>query len=389
MNANPRDVVLSTDGENPEGPGAQLREARHRAGYSIEDVATELHLNADTVRALEDGRFDGLPAPAFVRGYLRSYARLLNLPADPILDAYDQQGFEPPTIVPDITQQPQAKSTDVPVRLVTYLVAAGLTVMVVMWWQSRQSAHDVIAEAPPPVAEAGPKDTQPAFAASVSEGPVAAVQAPEKAPSASESRVAAAAPVPGAPDRFGGSPEEASAVPGADLPSDPSPPNVADTPPTTLAAVPPVAEMESSSAADAAADNATPAESTASTEPVSEPEQATVEPVPGNRLGLEFDRESWVEVYDGNGDRLVYQLAIAGERMTLEAVPPIRVVLGYAAGATVTFNDRAIDVTPFMHRGMARFVVAPDGTARVFEPEAGNAGGSATAAVGTDLSVRN
>ena len=76
MSATPRDVDETMARNDPEGPGPQLREARQRANFSLEDVSTELHLNADTLRALEEDRFDGLPAPAFVRGYIRSYARL-------------------------------------------------------------------------------------------------------------------------------------------------------------------------------------------------------------------------------------------------------------------------------------------------------------------------
>lgn len=57
-------------------PGEQLRKARTGYGWSLEDVAANLNLDVDVVRALESGDYVGLPEPAFIRGYLRAYARL-------------------------------------------------------------------------------------------------------------------------------------------------------------------------------------------------------------------------------------------------------------------------------------------------------------------------
>ena len=60
-------------------PGEQLRKARIGYGWSFEDVAANLNLDVDVVRALESGDYAGLPEPAFIRGYLRAYARLMEM----------------------------------------------------------------------------------------------------------------------------------------------------------------------------------------------------------------------------------------------------------------------------------------------------------------------
>lgn len=387
MSATPRDVDETMARNDPEGPGPQLREARQRANFSLEDVSTELHLNADTLRALEEDRFDGLPAPAFVRGYIRSYARLLNLPPGPILEAYDQKGFTPPTIVPDITQQPQAKSTDVPVRLATYLVAAGLVVMVVMWWQSREAAR-VVTNDIAQLSEASPAPLPEAIE------PRPLKDGPTEQPLATQFPV-----------------DVADATTGSDHGSDTS----FDAPASLDSAVPDVV----ASAADATPLTPAPAEGQATeamaattiapsltateplpdaapdrfAEPAAETSATEVPPaVPGNRLGLAFEKESWVEVYNGNGDRLVYQLAIDGERMTLDTLPPVRVTLGYAAGAKVTYNGRELDVTPFIRRGTARFVVDANGGARAQAPTSRDSPAEtapATAAAEPELQPQN
>ena len=119
------------------GPGAHLRNAREQAGLSVDAVAEALLLNADTLRLLEADAHDRLPAPTFVRGYLRGYARVLGLPSGPILDMYDRQGFEPPPLTNEVTDPPQADTSDTPVRLVTYAVAVVLALLVGLWWHSQ------------------------------------------------------------------------------------------------------------------------------------------------------------------------------------------------------------------------------------------------------------
>ena len=74
-------------------PGHRLREARLSAKISVEEVAARLHLDARLIDALENDRYGELPQPTFVRGYLRGYAHLLNLPSTPIIEAYDRHGF--------------------------------------------------------------------------------------------------------------------------------------------------------------------------------------------------------------------------------------------------------------------------------------------------------
>lgn len=120
------------------GPGAHLRNAREEAGMSVDAVAEALLLKSKTLELLEADAHDRLPAPTFVRGYLRGYARVLGLPSGPILDMYDRQGFEHPPLTNEVTDPPQAHTSDIPVRLVTYAVAVVLALLVGLWWHSQE-----------------------------------------------------------------------------------------------------------------------------------------------------------------------------------------------------------------------------------------------------------
>lgn len=79
----------------PPGPGAQLRAAREAEGLSFDDVVHALRLESSIVAAIERDDLDGLSAPVFVKGYLRSYARLVDLPEQAVVDAWQPAEQDP------------------------------------------------------------------------------------------------------------------------------------------------------------------------------------------------------------------------------------------------------------------------------------------------------
>jgi cytoskeleton protein RodZ len=64
--------------------GADLRAARERLGWAIEDVSAALRIRLPHLEALEEGRIDQLPGNAYAVGFLRTYARALGLDPDEI-----------------------------------------------------------------------------------------------------------------------------------------------------------------------------------------------------------------------------------------------------------------------------------------------------------------
>jgi cytoskeleton protein RodZ len=70
------------------GLGERLRSARKAKALSVEQVASALHLEEASVVALEEGRFEAMGAPVFVRGHLKRYAQLVGLSPETVLDAY-------------------------------------------------------------------------------------------------------------------------------------------------------------------------------------------------------------------------------------------------------------------------------------------------------------
>ena len=66
-------------------PGAQLLAERRAQGLSLGDVARQLKLSVRQVEALERDEYAAFPAPVFVRGFLRNYAKLLQLDPDALV----------------------------------------------------------------------------------------------------------------------------------------------------------------------------------------------------------------------------------------------------------------------------------------------------------------
>src|SRR5690606_39792974 len=74
-------------GQIDRGHGERLRLAREAAGLGVAEVAQRLKMQVRVVESLESGNWDRLDAPVFVRGQLRSYARLLGVRIDDDLPA--------------------------------------------------------------------------------------------------------------------------------------------------------------------------------------------------------------------------------------------------------------------------------------------------------------
>lgn len=87
--------------------GHILREARENKGLTLEDVQANTRINVRYLTALETGRYDALPTPVHVRGFLRNYARFLGLDPQPLLDRYlagqGQDGRAPARVEQEIS----------------------------------------------------------------------------------------------------------------------------------------------------------------------------------------------------------------------------------------------------------------------------------------------
>lgn len=71
-------------------PGTLLKAAREAKGMAARDAADQLHLMPDYVNILERDDYDALRSPAFARGYVKAYSKLLGLDEAEMLQLFDQ-----------------------------------------------------------------------------------------------------------------------------------------------------------------------------------------------------------------------------------------------------------------------------------------------------------
>jgi cytoskeleton protein RodZ len=207
--------------------GVYLRELRTRRGVSVDEVARLTRVPPRYLIALENDAFSDLPAPVFIRGFIRAYCQAMGQSPDEALGIYD--GHEGRVSHPVLPTAPPVRSAAGEPRprgtlvvsfiLLVVLGMALFTVALVIRPGDRQERPLVeVRPEPlptPPAPAVGssevPSGTSPGAAPSAStpEPPPAAARSPvQPAPSASAaapaparpSAPAAPAPVPAAPE---------------------------------------------------------------------------------------------------------------------------------------------------------------------------------------------
>ncbi len=130
-------------------PGAMLQEARHELGYTQAEVARRLCLTIKVIAALERDEYKELPGLSYIRGYLRTYANLLNISAEKVLHSFEQQGFVNNFLSVEKQQIKKTSSLinkkDYITKPVSYIFIFLFFSMSLWWWyEHRNTGLDII-----------------------------------------------------------------------------------------------------------------------------------------------------------------------------------------------------------------------------------------------------
>lgn len=338
--------------------GNVLREARIKAGLSEQDAAKQLRLDSDTIRYLEEENYQRLPAPAFVRGYLRNYAALLGVPPDPLVQAFNRRGLPPPPLKADITQSQAVITSRSPIRIAGYGVAFGVVILTAVHLEGQNPKADKINSASVDDTEQSLRESDATILAAAGVGapdqlPLG-TSVPDLATKYSEQRTT---DIPKLLSQGDGASEQTETTATRLGPEIEVPRMVAN----AALIAPQSSTRESTSPAPG------PGNQTATINaPIAEVSHPVVEqelaadsnlPVQGH-LAMRFAHDSWVEIYDDRGTRLYYRLVKGGEALELVGAPPFRVLLGYAKNVDIEYNGRPFDHRSFIHpQGLARFTL--------------------------------
>ncbi|HEY5897771.1 MAG TPA: RodZ domain-containing protein [Burkholderiales bacterium] len=288
--------------------GAELQRVREEQGLSVTEVAQQLKFAPRQIEALEQDRFELLPGGTFVRGMVRSYARLLKVDAQPLVeriagrfDAPDANTLAARYSQPVPFHDNARRSTFMYLGLSLGVLAIGGGVAY-QWYREHNAAAMAAKRAPAaaPVAATTPRAEPKVLVASADTAMPKMTPMNRAAPEPAKQAVA-------------------------------SPKQI-------------VAEARPAVVQTAAAEK---------------PAAAKVAGPPGamHRLVIRCEEEAWIEVKDANERMLVSSLNPKGAERVVRARGPLTLVIGNAEHVHVLHNDRPIDLAPHTKLAIARFTL--------------------------------
>jgi len=333
------------------GPGRLLHEARLDLRLAPEDVAQILHLSSKQIVALEQDDYKNLPGPTYVRGYLRSYAQLLGLSPEVVLESYSSLTIpSKPISLPQSAPPPQITSSDRLIKAATLGVAAIVLGLVYLWWRSDEEAPTA-PSSPPSVASQAPVIEPPA--------PPSPPENASVPSTAGMSVVSNSATSPAVNDAALQSvSSNAVRTPNITAPAGP----VSTTRATPSNGQVTVSGMIINVAPTEPVKHASPAPPPRTDRALERTRRAVDMPagVSRSRMVLRATQESWVDVRDARDNKLLYENVPAGRSIAIEGVAPFSVFLGNAEGVRVEFNGQNFDISRYKRGQVARFTLGDE-----------------------------
>ncbi len=271
--------------------GKMLREAREHMGLSVADVAAQIKFAPRQIEALEADDFDSLPEAAFLRGFVRSYAKILQIDAQLFLAAMPQVKAPAAELVPASVEVP-FPATLSPQRQTMIMLGAALLVGLVVIGFTVWNHYSKI--------------------------PGAKIEVPVTLPA--ETRMQPEPPV------------QQTEV------DDPVKPELAQPKPRVAAIEKPVVVHA----------NRTVIVSGVPQTPVAVRDDADAE-ARTSSLRLVFDEESWTEIKDRDGVMISSQINPRGSELHVDGHLPVTLVIGHAATTHLYQDGEPVDLAPFIN----------------------------------------
>jgi cytoskeleton protein RodZ len=349
-----------------QGVGNILREAREKLGMSVNDVANRIKFAPKQIESLEADDYVRLPEAAFVRGFVRSYARLLQLDPTVLLASL------PTSHVPTSSAQP-VKSVDIPMptaftarRHNVIWLAAALVVALSLAIFERVHDRSTVANKAVVKNEVEPLELPKVATDSATDPLTAPVSDNTSSDNSSENQVE--------------SPAEnvADTRKPSSKPADESVVQVTETKPKPKQEVIKT-EVHAAQAATSrqtevkAAVRVAPAASVAVQKPVA-PQAVAAAPAHGrptpvvdeqpkvnndvnateHALRIELDEDAWVEVKDGSDKLLISKMHRAGSLIRVAGKAPMLVTLGNARAVRLFDNGKKIKLEKYTTAEVAK-----------------------------------
>jgi len=119
-----------------EGPGKILARLRKSMEISEMDAASKMHMSVSQLRALENDKFDELPAPIYVKNFCQRYANLVGLPPTEVIACFERFGHELEPELARVSYRDKIDSRHISMRWAMYTVTVLLLILAILWGHS-------------------------------------------------------------------------------------------------------------------------------------------------------------------------------------------------------------------------------------------------------------
>jgi cytoskeleton protein RodZ len=356
---------------------------------SREQAADVLNLPLRVVRAIEENDASKLPDRVYVNGYVRSYAKLLDLAAQPLIDAWWAQHAEQQTEVPveALTEtSSSAAAAASPFKMgrwviIALVLSAGFVYFVTTNREDAGEAKAAVVgvaaapQAPPPISSSG-SASEVLVEQSV---PMSAQFSTAPQEQAAQEQ-AAQTPAAEKADRVG---SEVALLANEDAQEPPQSANTEAAASESLAAQSAALE-EAANTVEVVEEQAVNAEATTITAAtdtdqgnnledvaaaVPEKEAAKAFALPrltefgNNTIDLAFAADCWFEIRNLQSELLYADLGRAGQSRQYIGDGPFALKLGFSSGVSLRYNDAAIDLTQYTRRNIANVALGGEASA--------------------------
>ncbi len=309
--------------------GGLLADARKTKNYTVDEVSRYLKIPVRTIVALEANDRETLPAPTYTQGYIRAYARFLEISEDGVLAVYsravphdDVSDLKPRSNLPD-----EASSQSPLIKTITILLIVAIIAAIgfggFQYYQKKAGALENELD-----------ERQQSFTGNSLNSPD-----PHRLDIKQSARLTDDGDlVVNRPGSFEGT---ADAVSGTEA-----------------------AERDVSALAETVTD-ATEADETKAA--AAQRKMSTGADDNGDTIEIFAENGSWVEVRDANKSRLLYNMLPVGGSRELVGQAPFSVTMGNAKTTRVVVNDIEVDVSDYIRStNIASFKVSTQGQEVIF-----------------------
>lgn len=325
-------------------PGAVLARERQARGWSVEYVASHLKLAIRQINALEEDRYEALPSPVVIRGFIRIYAKMLGIDAGALVAGLPAAS-EPAVvqIMPSRTLSTPFSESSLPLRGQHELplariawIAGGIIVIAGLFAALKYGNWDEIKNS--------------SLAQRLHVGGSSAKAEAVAAPNADNADGTAKPSV--VADSESAVPSEVVApTPAASAPSAAAAPVASEPPPAPQASSPAPASAPATASASAAATAAGVPPNTPMTPAPAAPLTAANL---ANPLQLSITQDSWVEIRRADKSVVVSRIMKAGTTEAFNIDGPMSMVVGNAAGVEASLRGKPLPLGSTTSNNVAR-----------------------------------